>query len=99
MDKHLHLNGAGGADLADLLQGQFARQNDPVIAKLCQLFGTLGRVDAHLGGTVQMQRGGDAFDQLRGGKVIGNHGVGARLGDGAHGIRQSGQLSAVDQRI
>ena len=99
MDKHLHLNGAGGADLADFLQGQFACQNDPVIAKLCQLFRTFGRVDAHLGGTVQVQRGGDAFDELRGGKVVGNHSVGARLGDGAHGIRQPGQLSAVDQRV
>jgi len=99
VDKHLHLDGAGGADVADLLQGQFARKDHAVVAKLCQLSGALGRVDAHLGGAVQMQRGGDAFDQLRGGKVVGNNGVGARLGHGAHGIGQAGQLPAVDQCV
>ena len=99
VDKHLALHGGGGAHGADLFQRQFPGQNDPVIPQRCQLPRALRRVDAHLGGAVQRQRGSDFFHKLRGGKVIHNDRVRPRRRHGPHRLRQLGQLGVVYQRV
>ncbi len=99
VDEHLALDGAGGADGADLLQREFTRQDHPVIAQVGQRLRPRRGVDAHLGGAVQRQGGGDLFDQPGGGKIVGDDRVGPRLGHGAHRLGQAGQLAAVHQGV
>ena len=99
VDKHLALHGRGGAHGADLFQRQFPGQNDPVIPQRRQLPCALRRVDAHLGGAVQRQRGSDFFHKLRGGKVIHNDRVRPRRRHGPHRLRQLGQLGVIHQRV
>ena len=99
VDKDLDLDGAGLADSADLLKRQFTRQNHAVIAQRSQFLRPLGRVNAHLGRAVQVQRRCDALDQLRRGKIIGDHGVRPGRSHSAHRIGQPCQLTVIDQRI
>ena len=70
-----------------------------VVAQGRQLFGTGGGVYTHLGGTVQVQRGGNLLDQLRRGQVVRNDSVCACLGYGAYGVGQPVQLPGIDQCV
>ena len=99
MDKDLDLDGAGLADGTNLLQRQLTRQNDAVIAQRGKLLSALGRVDAHLGRAVQVQRRCNTFDQLRRRQVVRNDGIRPGCGHGVHGVGQAGQLPVIDQRI
>ena len=99
VDEHLALDGAGGADRPNLLQGQFPGQDHPVVPQGRQFPGPGGGVYAHLGGPVQMQRGGDGLDQSGGSQVVGNNGVCSGLGHGAHSVGQAVQFPGVDQGV
>ena len=83
----------------DLRQAQLTGQNGAGIPQLCQHLGALCGVDAHLGRAVQAQARRNAAHQLRGGKVIHNHGIRPSGGNSAHGIGQAAQLGGVNQRV
>ena len=83
----------------DLRQAQLTGQNGAGIPQLCQHLGALCGVDAHLGRAVQAQARRNAAHQLRGGKVIHNHGIRPGGGNSAHGIGQAAQLGGVNQRV
>ena len=93
------VDGAGLADGTNFLQRQLTRQNDAVIAQRGKLLSALGRVDAHLGRAVQVQRRCNTFDQLRRRQVVRNDGIRPGCGHGAHGVGQAGQFPVIDQRI
>ena len=99
VNKDLALDGALAHNVTDFGKAQLPGQNRPGIPQLCQHFGALGGMDAHLGGAVQSQVRGDGPHQRCGGQVVQNHRVGPRPGNGPHRAGQPLQLVPVDQRV
>ena len=99
MDEHLALNRACRTDGADFFKAQFPGQDGAGVAQLRQLARTLGRMDAHLGGAVQLQPGRNGPDQRCGSQIVHNHGICTGFGNGAHRAGQTVQLIRVDQCV
>ena len=68
-----------GADMADLLEGEFAREHDAREAELRERPHALEAADRHLRARVERQVGHRLMGDTRDAEVLHEHGVGARL--------------------
>ena len=96
VDKALGLDAAVLCDVLHLGQAQLTGQHHPGKAQLLQLQRALQGVDAHLGGAVAGQVGGDPPDELRHRQILADNRIRAALGHSLHGSGQRGQLPAVN---
>jgi hypothetical protein len=82
-----------GADGADLVERQFARQHDAADAKLLRQRDALGAGDAHLRAAVDRPGGAICVRQLGDAHILHDDGVGARRGDRGQGLRGASSSS------
>lgn len=97
--ERLDLDGRMGADMADLLERELAREHDAREAELRERFDALEAADRHLRARVERQVGHRLMGDTRDAEVLHEHGVGARLVEEAQVVPEGPHFLVCHDRV